>query len=230
MTPWTVARQTLCPWDAPGKNTEVGCCFLLQGPLQLRGWTHVPCVSCIDRRILYHLSHWGSPFIMLLLFKSKSQYSRKLEVFKFLSHERSHDVSPFLHLMGLNVPGASEETWSERMRAPCVHGSAVPSSQAWKPPHVHWQMGGERRCGHVSSAVLLSVKKNEITPNVQHGWTWRLSYWATYVRQRSRNTFCHHLYVESKKSWYKCSYLQKRKGLTDLENEFMVARGKGWGG
>ena len=30
-TPWTVARQALCPWDFPGKNTGVGCHFLLQG-------------------------------------------------------------------------------------------------------------------------------------------------------------------------------------------------------
>ena len=31
-TPWTIAHQTpLCPWDFPGKNTEVGCQFFLQG-------------------------------------------------------------------------------------------------------------------------------------------------------------------------------------------------------
>ena len=30
-TPWTVAHQALCPWDSPGKNTGVGCHFLLQG-------------------------------------------------------------------------------------------------------------------------------------------------------------------------------------------------------
>ena len=30
-TPWTVAARLLCPWDSPGKNTGVGCHFLLQG-------------------------------------------------------------------------------------------------------------------------------------------------------------------------------------------------------
>ena len=30
-TPWIVARQTLCPWSFPGKDTGVGCHFLLQG-------------------------------------------------------------------------------------------------------------------------------------------------------------------------------------------------------
>ena len=29
-TPWTVAPRLLCPWDSPGKNTGVGCQFLLQ--------------------------------------------------------------------------------------------------------------------------------------------------------------------------------------------------------
>ena len=30
-TPWTVASRLLCPWDFPGKNTEAGFHFLLQG-------------------------------------------------------------------------------------------------------------------------------------------------------------------------------------------------------
>ena len=29
-TPQTAAHQALCPWDSPGKNTGVGCHFLLQ--------------------------------------------------------------------------------------------------------------------------------------------------------------------------------------------------------
>ena len=29
-TPQTAARQAPCPWDSPGKNTGVGCHFLLQ--------------------------------------------------------------------------------------------------------------------------------------------------------------------------------------------------------
>ena len=31
VTPWTVALQALYPWDFPGKNTGLGCHFLLQG-------------------------------------------------------------------------------------------------------------------------------------------------------------------------------------------------------
>ena len=39
--------RLLCPWDFPGKNTGVGCHFLLQP----RDRT---CISCIGRWILYH--------------------------------------------------------------------------------------------------------------------------------------------------------------------------------
>ena len=38
-------------WDFPGKDTGVGCPFLLQGSSQPRDQTHL---SCIGRGILYH--------------------------------------------------------------------------------------------------------------------------------------------------------------------------------
>ena len=37
MTPWTAARRLLCPWDFPGKDTGVGCHFLLQGIFPTQG-------------------------------------------------------------------------------------------------------------------------------------------------------------------------------------------------
>ena len=47
-----------CSWNFPGKNTGVGCNFLLQGIFQTQG-------SNPDllhfRQILYGLSHWGRP-------------------------------------------------------------------------------------------------------------------------------------------------------------------------
>ena len=52
----------LCPWNAPGKNTEVGCYFFLQGIFNTQGW-NLGLLHC--RQILYHLSHWGSPQAML---------------------------------------------------------------------------------------------------------------------------------------------------------------------
>ena len=49
----------LCPWDFPGKNTGVGCHFLLQAYFWPRDRTHI---SYIGRRILYHLAPpWNPP-------------------------------------------------------------------------------------------------------------------------------------------------------------------------
>ena len=36
-TPWTVVHQAPLPWDSPGKNTGVGCHFLLQGTYLTQG-------------------------------------------------------------------------------------------------------------------------------------------------------------------------------------------------
>ena len=53
--PWTVATGLLCPWESAGKNTGVGCHFLLQGIFPTQGLNP-------HRRLLYHLSHQGSLF------------------------------------------------------------------------------------------------------------------------------------------------------------------------
>ena len=37
--------RLLCPWNAPGKNTQVGCHFLLQGSSQPKGQTQVFCIA-----------------------------------------------------------------------------------------------------------------------------------------------------------------------------------------
>ena len=50
--------RLLCPWNSPGKNNWVGGHFFLQGIFPTQGWNPgLP--HC--RRILYQLSHQGSP-------------------------------------------------------------------------------------------------------------------------------------------------------------------------
>ena len=49
--------RPLYPWDFSGKNTGVGCHFLLQGIFPNQRWT---CVSCIGRRIGSILYHWAT--------------------------------------------------------------------------------------------------------------------------------------------------------------------------
>ena len=45
--------DSVCPWDSPGKNTEVSFHALLQGISQPRDWTCISYFSCVGRRILY---------------------------------------------------------------------------------------------------------------------------------------------------------------------------------
>ena len=45
--------------------------------------------------------------------------------------------------------------------------------------------------------------------------------------QTKRNTMQYHLYVESKKKWYKCTYFKNRNRFTNLENELKDTREKG---
>ena len=37
VTLWTIATRLFCPWNYPGKNTGVGCHFLLQGTFLTQG-------------------------------------------------------------------------------------------------------------------------------------------------------------------------------------------------
>ena len=50
--------RLLCPWDSPGKNTGIGCHFLLQGIFPTQG-LNLGILHC--RQMLYPLSHQGSP-------------------------------------------------------------------------------------------------------------------------------------------------------------------------
>ena len=60
--------RLLCPWDFPGRNTGVGCHFLLQGIFPTQGSN--PCLlHC--RWILYRRSHQGSPVPRILILVSK---------------------------------------------------------------------------------------------------------------------------------------------------------------
>ena len=50
--------RVFLPWDSPGKDTGVGCHFLLQGIFPTQG-SNPGLLHC--RQTLYHLSHQGSP-------------------------------------------------------------------------------------------------------------------------------------------------------------------------
>ena len=67
-----------CPWNSSGKNTGVGCHFLLQGIFLTQGW-NLGLLHC--RPILYHLSHQGShPRWGLSLKKKKGKEEKQREL------------------------------------------------------------------------------------------------------------------------------------------------------
>ena len=43
--PIILLTKLFCPWDSPGKNTGVGCHFLLQGSSRPRDRTQVSCIA-----------------------------------------------------------------------------------------------------------------------------------------------------------------------------------------
>ena len=60
-TPWTAAHQAPLFMDSSGKNTGVGCHFLLQGIFPTQG-SNPSLPHC--RQTLYRLSHQGSPILL----------------------------------------------------------------------------------------------------------------------------------------------------------------------
>ena len=66
--------RLLCPWDFPGKNTGVGCHFLLQGIFLDQG-SHLCLLHC--RQILYYGVTVASTWLFLgLLLLLLSRFSR----------------------------------------------------------------------------------------------------------------------------------------------------------
>ena len=58
--------RLLCPWESPGKNTGVGCHFLLQGIFPTQGSN--PGLPH-SRQMLYHLRHQGIPIYTSLPYR-----------------------------------------------------------------------------------------------------------------------------------------------------------------
>ena len=60
-------HKLLCLWDFSGKNTGVGCHFPLQGIFPTQGSNlHLLCLLPCSW-LLYHLSLWGSQFLLYLI-------------------------------------------------------------------------------------------------------------------------------------------------------------------
>ena len=70
----------LCPWNSPGRNTGMGCHFLLHGIFSTQRSN--PCLPHC-RQMLYHLSHQGSHFsIPISLLVNAFQTNRMIRIYR----------------------------------------------------------------------------------------------------------------------------------------------------
>ena len=77
-SPQTVAHQEIPgPWDFPGKNTGVGCHFLLQGIFLTQGSNSHLLLSCTGRQILYCCTTREA--------LTKEAWQRTIQVIKFVN-------------------------------------------------------------------------------------------------------------------------------------------------
>ena len=97
--------RLLCPWDSPGKNTGVGCHFLLQGVFLTQGWN--PCLlHCWQ--ILEHGSQGSAwwPVVCKWSQLPKRAYSHP----QTSSHEISPCLSSFIICYRIRVATKSQTT------------------------------------------------------------------------------------------------------------------------
>ena len=89
-TPWTVAARLLCPWDFPGKNTGVGCHFLLQGIFPTQGSSQ-------------SLLHWQADSLPLSHQGALHRVSTSIKQMEILSHKIKNSDSKLCVLHTLCV-------------------------------------------------------------------------------------------------------------------------------
>ena len=89
------------------------------------------------------------------------------------------------------------------------------------PPTGVWME--EKRCVYrIEYDSAIKMKPGHLW---QHRWTWRVSLWVKYVRQRKTNATWFHFYVESENM-----NQHNRNRLVDTENKRVAAQWEGFGG
>ena len=86
-------------WDFSGKNTGVGCHFLLQGIFLAQGLNHVSCGSSIGKWILYHWATWESHFTIYQYY-----FQMKREIMSVSKDTEFSFNSPKLMWFSNNIP------------------------------------------------------------------------------------------------------------------------------
>ena len=156
-----------CPWDSPGKNTGVGCHFLLQRIFSTQG-SNLGLPHC--RQMLYHLSHQGRLWCRPSHFLKVFQYHQ----FVFLSFTFS--LSVFYEKADSSVAITTEQFTHAHTRArmrtrtrmrthahtgahthACAHTTLqIPLSFLWEPTRPAEVTSGHNYSLHVHNIAVLT--------------------------------------------------------------------------
>ena len=135
--------RLLCPWDSPGKNTGVGCHFILQGTF-LTQVLNLGLLHC--RQILYQLSYEGSTHSPLAL--TRRTYLAKTLTFK-------SSVRASLVAQRLKRLPAMQETWVQFLgredsleKEMATHSSILAWRIPWTEEPGGLQSTGSQRVGY----------------------------------------------------------------------------------
>ena len=103
-------------------------------------------------------------------------------------------------------------------------------AKTWKQPKCPSTDKWIKKMWYIHTMEYYSViKKNEILPFAAAWMNIEIIILSEVSQTEKDKYIWHHLYVESKKNWYKWTYLQNRNRFTDIENKLMVTKGeRGW--
>ena len=157
--------RLLCPWDFPGKNTGVGCHFLLQG-----NFPNLPLLHW--RWILFHLSHQGSPFITTQKEEKENQQAQLplMSTIQGLKVKVTPSCPTLCNPVDYIVHGILQAKILEWVAFPFSRGSSQPRDQS--------------QVSHTAGGFFTSWATREfIIQGLNHD-----NYSFKYVRQANRST------------------------------------------
>ena len=105
----TLCNPTVYPWNSPGQNTGVGSLSFLQGVFPTQG-LNPGCPHC--RRILYQLSHKGSPNECINIKKKKVHPFAHYSSDFWGPHFVAGRMLVLVSLLGIEPEPPAVETWS----------------------------------------------------------------------------------------------------------------------
>ena len=117
--------RLLCPWNSPGKNTGVGCHFLLQG-ISLTQGSNPGLPHC--RQTLYCLSYQGSPNLLSCVRLFVIPWTAVYQASPSIKYSRQQYWSglPFLSPGDLPNPGI-------KPRSPALQADCLPAEPQGTP-------------------------------------------------------------------------------------------------